>query len=124
VARLVGAHAFAAEATPVAARRFLAQYGDELALDLAEHRLADLRAKEVPPEWLTEAEEFRRLLEAERDTPHRLSDLALGGAELLELGIPQGPEIGRTLDELLGRVVDEPELNTRERLLELAEELR
>jgi tRNA nucleotidyltransferase (CCA-adding enzyme) len=43
---------------------------------------------------------------------------------LLELGIPQGPAIGRTLDELLARVVEEPELNTRERLLELAEELR
>lgn len=124
VARLVGAHAFAAEATPVAARRFLAQYGHELALDLAEHRLADLRAKDVPPEWLAEAEAFRRLLDAERSAPHRLSDLALGGAELLELGIPQGPAIGRTLDELLARVVEEPELNTRERLLELAEELR
>jgi putative nucleotidyltransferase with HDIG domain len=125
VTNLVGAHAYSVEPTPEAARRFLAQHGDELALDLAAHRLADLGAKgyDVPPEWITGAEEFRRLLEQERAQPHRIADLAIGGADLLELGFKQGPRIGEGLALLLERVLTDPALNTRERLLEEARSL-
>jgi tRNA nucleotidyltransferase (CCA-adding enzyme) len=117
VRRLVGAHAFTLEETPAAARRFLATHGDELALDLAAHRLADLRAKTVPPRWLEQARAFRRLLERELASPHRLSDLAIDGRDLIEAGHSPGPELGRTLAALLESVVEDPALNTRERLL-------
>jgi tRNA nucleotidyltransferase (CCA-adding enzyme) len=36
------------------------------------------------------------------------------------MGIRPGPEIGELLRALLERVTDEPELNTREALLDLA----
>jgi tRNA nucleotidyltransferase (CCA-adding enzyme) len=98
----------------VAARRFLAQHGDELPFDL-------VALREAQGEDVAEA---RAALEAERAHPHRISDLAVDGGDLLELGMQEGPAIGRALDQLLARVVDEPELNTRERLLELAEALR
>jgi tRNA nucleotidyltransferase (CCA-adding enzyme) len=39
---------------------------------------------------------------------------------LLEVGLAEGPEIGRVLRELLDAVVDDPTLNTREQLLERA----
>jgi len=117
VVRLIAAHAFRADATPREARRFLARHGDELALDLAEHRLADLRAKVVPAEALDEAERFRALLHSERASPHTLSDLAVDGSDLIAAGFAAGPELGRTLDQLLSRVVDDPSLNTRDQLL-------
>jgi tRNA nucleotidyltransferase (CCA-adding enzyme) len=124
VRQIVAAHSFRSEPSPTAARRFLATHGDELALDLAEHRLADLRAKKVPPETLEEADTFRRLLESERSSPHRLRDLAIDGSDLIRLGYEPGPELGRALQTLLERVVDDPSLNTRERLLAEAERAR
>ena len=125
VTNLVRAHAYSVEATPEAARRFLAQHGDELAFDLVAHRHADLAAKsyDVPAAWLEEAEELERLLEQERTHPHRLRDLAIGGSELLDLGFPQGPRVGEALGLLLERVLADPALNTRERLLEEARSL-
>jgi tRNA nucleotidyltransferase (CCA-adding enzyme) len=115
--RLIHAHSFRADASPIEARRFLAMHGDELALDLAEHRLADLRAKDVPPEDLEQAERFRELVDRERSSPHRLQDLAVDGSDLIAAGFDPGPELGRALQQLLERVVDDPSLNTRERLL-------
>jgi len=43
--------------------------------------------------------------------------LAVTGNDLIEAGVPQGPEVGRTLDRLLDAVLDDPSLNTREALL-------
>jgi len=40
-----------------------------------------------------------------------------------ELRIASGPEVGRILAELFERVLDDPALNTRERLLALAREI-
>ena len=45
------------------------------------------------------------------------------GDDLLALGL-RGPEVGRILDTLLERVLDDPALNERERLLALAREAR
>ncbi len=53
-----------------------------------------------------------------------LRDLAIDGNDVMrELGIPPSPEVGRVLNELFERVTDDPSLNTRERLLELAREV-
>jgi hypothetical protein len=49
-----------------------------------------------------------------------LGDLAVSGRDLLGIGIAQGPRIGIILKELLETVVDDPEMNTREKLLEIA----
>ena len=40
-----------------------------------------------------------------------------------ELGIPPSPEVGRILNELFERVTDDPKLNTREHLSEIAREI-
>ena len=52
----------------------------------------------------------------------KISDLAVNGKDLMEKGITEGPQIGMILTELLERVMDEPKLNTREKLLELVDE--
>ena len=123
VTRIVRAHAFPLDdVDELFARRFLRTHGDELAFDLIAHKEADLRGKNVGRDELEAAARLRRLLEQERAQPHRLADLAVDGADLIELGFSEGPELGRTLESLLDSVVDEPALNTREQLLERAKE--
>lgn len=118
VMRLVRAHAFPLDQVDeLFARRFLREHGDELAFDLVAHKEADLRGKRVPEEELEAASRLRSLLEQEQARPHRLKDLAVDGSDLIELGYPEGPDLGRALESLLDAVVADPDLNTREQLL-------
>ena len=103
-----------------ATRHFLARSGYELAHELVEHKRSDLAAKPVPPEELEALERLALGLEAERESPHRLVDLAVTGRDLLELGYREGPEVGRVLHLLLEAVVEDPSLNTRDGLVERA----
>jgi tRNA nucleotidyltransferase (CCA-adding enzyme) len=48
------------------------------------------------------------------------AQLAVTGNDLMALGIPPSPRLGALLDHLLDRVLTEPAINTRERLLEVA----
>jgi tRNA nucleotidyltransferase (CCA-adding enzyme) len=52
-----------------------------------------------------------------------VTDLAINGNDLKDLGIPEGRAIGEILRLLLERVIEDPALNTRERLRALASEL-
>ena len=47
-----------------------------------------------------------------------IKDLAVGGHDLMEAGIKPGPDMGRILAEMLEDVLDEPEHNDRQYLLE------
>ena len=130
VVRIVRNHMFSVGdgANPAKARRFLAKHGAALAFDLVAHRDADLRGKRTTADPKLEREvealaRFRETLERERASPHRLSDLAIGGDDLIELGFRPGPELGRALDELLTEVVGDPSLNTREWLTDRARRL-
>ena len=118
VTRLVRAHSFPLEnIDELFARRFLREHGDELAFDLVTHKEADLRGKQVAQEELDAAARLRALLEQERVQPHRLTDLAVDGADLIALGYEESPAVGETLEELLDAVVDDPALNTRDELI-------
>jgi tRNA nucleotidyltransferase (CCA-adding enzyme) len=124
VTRLVRAHAFPLDGVDeLFARRFLREHGDNLAFDLVAHKEADLRGKKASPTELDAARLLRSLLEQERTQPHRLSDLAVDGSDLIDLGFSEGPELGRTLESLLDAVVEDPSVNTREQLLERARPL-
>ena len=46
-----------------------------------------------------------------------IKDMAVNGNDLMALGIPAGPEIGRTLNRLFETVLDDPASNDREKLL-------
>jgi tRNA nucleotidyltransferase/poly(A) polymerase len=106
------------------ARRLLARHGDGLALDLIDHWEADVRGRDLTPgvrERLDWVRRFRDVVEEEQASPHRLADLAVDGDDLIELGYRPGPALGRALDHLLEAVVEQPALNRRDALLELAE---
>jgi len=127
VVRIVRFHPFRPGAgDALEARRLLARHGDGLVLDLLDHWEADVRGgpadadREAKLAWI---ERFRRVVEAERESPHRLADLAVDGTDLIALGYRQGPALGAALDRLLELVVEDPSLNRRETLLRRAQEL-
>jgi tRNA nucleotidyltransferase (CCA-adding enzyme) len=59
----------------------------------------------------------------ERNDPLTRADLAISGTDLQDLGV-SGPEIGQTLAFLLDRVLEDPSINQRDRLLALARDHR
>jgi tRNA nucleotidyltransferase (CCA-adding enzyme) len=129
VVRIVRRHMFQpGRGDALRARRFLRRNCDELALDLIDHKHADLLGKrgsggEPPPlDEIDALLRFREVVEQERSSPHRLGDLAVDGNDLIEAGFKPGAQLGRTLHELLDAVVEEPGINTREQLLARAKE--
>ncbi len=52
--------------------------------------------------------------------PVTLAALAIDGDDLKGLGLGPGPEFGRILEACLDAVIENPELNERDRLLEFA----
>jgi tRNA nucleotidyltransferase (CCA-adding enzyme) len=122
VVRIVAGHGFTLDG-PVdarAARHFLAEHGDRLALDLLDHKAADLGAKRVERRELDALASLRENVERERPQPHRITDLAVSGDDLKGIGFEQGPELGRLLRALLEDVVEEPARNDPAWLLERA----
>jgi hypothetical protein len=114
---------------PLRARRLLARHGDDIALDLVDHRIADVLGKVSVDEERIRADadrlrSFRRVVERERRSPHRIADLAVNGTDLIQAGFTPGPKLGETLRRLLHDVVVDPSLNTREELLARANKLR
>ena len=59
----------------------------------------------------------------QNDAPCTLSSLAISGKDLISLGIG-GKDIGRVLQLLLDRVINDPALNQKQILLQLAEKYR
>jgi tRNA nucleotidyltransferase (CCA-adding enzyme) len=119
VRRLVAGHAFHLDG-PVDglfARRFLASHGLDRARRLVLHKRADLGAKQVAAWEREHLAALTRLIEVERASPHRLSQLAIDGTDLLGVGYAEGPALGGALARLLDMVVDDPATNDRDTLL-------
>jgi tRNA nucleotidyltransferase (CCA-adding enzyme) len=98
----------------IAARRWLAAVGPAIAEDLI--TLTRLETGHEP-DWTRTVRAVR-----DRGDPISRGDLALGGSDIQQLGV-SGPRVGEILSVLLDRVLDDPSLNTRDRLLTLAREL-
>ena len=49
---------------------------------------------------------------------------SINGKDLMDMGVPQGKEIGQILSWLLDQVLEDPQLNERETLTRMAEEKR
>ena len=126
VVRIVRGHMLdPGKADALRARTLLARYGAGVTLDLLDHKQADLLGKgDTPPVAdLERVASFRKVVQRERRSPHRLRDLAVDGNDLVGLGYPPGPTLGRTLRVVLAEVVRDPSLNTRDYLLGRARDL-
>ena len=121
VVRLVAHHMFSYSRawSDAAVRRFMRRVGVELLDDLLALREADNVGSGQRP-VAGQLPELRERIAAELGARHalQLADLAVDGNDLRDaLGIEAGPEVGRILGALLDRVVADPSLNERERLL-------
>ena len=113
--------------TDAAVRRWINRVTPELTGDLFELARADIAGKghDVAPqiESLVNLEQRVRSALATNQA-FALRDLAITGHQLMqELRILPGPVVGRLLRDLLEDVLEAPEHNERERLLERAREL-
>lgn len=114
------------EWTDGAVRRFMRKVGIENLLDLFELRKADRKgngSREGLPVPILELEKrIKKIIEAENAIT--VKDLEINGYDIMsEFSVKPGPVIGRLLNELLEIVLDNPDLNTKEYLLEKAREL-
>lgn len=126
VALLVRWHMFPvhARSTDKALRRFIRKVGKDNVLDLMEIRRADILAlgRQTTCAGWNHWQTLRgRLVEImDSDATFTISDLAIGGHEVMEtLGLSPGPDVGSALEWLLEKVLDEPGLNHPAELLNL-----
>ncbi len=105
-----------------AVRRFIKRVGLQHIDDLFELRIADIKAmgrkvEKGYPKGLRG--KISRIL-AEQNAIH-LKALKVNGNDIMKaLSIPPGPKVGEILDKLLDKVIEEPELNDKRKLLEIA----
>jgi tRNA nucleotidyltransferase (CCA-adding enzyme) len=67
---------------------------------------------------------YRRLLRSAFRDPVDVGSLAVDGEDLQRVGIPAGPALGKILQALLTAVIEDPENNTTDWLLQEAKRLR
>jgi tRNA nucleotidyltransferase (CCA-adding enzyme) len=128
VVHLIRCHMFSYDESwsDAAVRRFLARVGPENVESLLALRIADGTAiigRPVDPRSLEPLRSRLEAVLAAKDA-FGLADLAVKGDDLRAAGIPPGRSMGAILKELLEAVMDDPSLNERERLLEIAARIK
>ena len=110
-----------------AVRRLIRRVGAGQIKDLLTFRRADLLAHGITDQSfeLSKELEMRVNEQLRHKAPIRLQDLAVDGNAVMEIaGLSPGPEVGRVLKALNEKVLDHPELNTREGLVGLLKDLK
>lgn len=131
VSHLVKNHMFHYESSwsDAAVRRFIVRVGLQYMDDLFDLRVADvfgMHNNQVNLRNSTTSENILELKEriekiTEKQNALSLKDLCVNGKDLMDIGIPSGKKIGVVLNELFEAVLEDPEMNSREKLLKLAE---
>ena len=130
VCHLIANHMFnyQEEWTDAAVRRLISRVGEAAIADIVALRRADQigmckENAEVFPRGLSDfSARVRAVLEAGK--AFSVSQIAVNGTDIMKaLGIPPGPRIGVILNELLQSVLEDPDLNERGKLLEIASKL-
>ena len=117
---LVERHMFTIPPTDRGLRRLVRKTGVDLIFDLLDLRRVDVIGQGMGNRT-DDVDEFEQRIreELERKPPFSVTDLAINGGDLMELfQIPQSPRIGEILSHLLELVLDDPEKNNRETLIE------
>jgi putative nucleotidyltransferase with HDIG domain len=105
----------------------LARHGIDVQ-DLLDLRVADRKANLKKAGKPVKTYEFRRTIKMiekviEEDSALKLSDMEFNGHDLIAMGLKPSPKFGVILNALFERILDDPKLNTREKLKELAREM-
>jgi len=121
IVNLVGNHMFwyTPEWSDGTVRRFISRVGVEHLDALFALRAGDVRARGHAEEPGVEIDELKARVaeEIRKESALKITDLAVGGADVMEvLGCKPGPIIGDVLRALLERVLDDATLNERDTL--------
>jgi len=108
--------------TDAAVRRFIVRVGEDNIDDLFALRIADASAN---PTSIFQPDEIellqKRISEVrEKDMALKVTDLDISGEDLQKIGIKPGPRMGAILSKLLEEVIEEPSLNDKKVLEEMA----
>ena len=118
VTKLVCYHDYRVEATPKNVRRAMNRIGVELFPYYLAVRLADVKAQSPyqKREKIENIVEMRQLYQEiiKKQECVTLRQLAVGGRELMDLGMKPGRELGSMLSELREYVLDDPARNDKE----------
>lgn len=123
VTKLVQYHDYRIPAEPKRVRKAMNKIGEDLFPYYLEVRTADTMAQSeyMREEKLQNIRDMEKCYQEilEKQECVSLKDLAISGSDLIANGMKPGKEIGYVLNSLLEKVIENPELNTRETLLEL-----
>ncbi len=112
------------EWTDSAVRRFIKSVGDDFLKDLFLLREADRRGSGKKSDTCGEIEKFKKhiLVIQEQEKAPKVTDLVIGGNDIMSrYNISPSRMIGDILKHLLSKVVESPDLNTREELFKIAD---
>ncbi len=117
--------------TDAAVRRFIVKVGLENINDLIDLRLADMYGKYNEPVRKHDTSSCSLLIEltdrvkklSESQNIFSLKNLKVNGHDLIQEGIPSGKILGQILNELFETVLDDPQMNDKEKLINLAKNL-
>jgi tRNA nucleotidyltransferase (CCA-adding enzyme) len=110
-----------------AVRRLIRRVGQEDIMDLIEFRRADILAHGLDDQKADLLDELEKRIMKQLNGPMltTMQDLVIDGYKVTAfLGIPPGPKVGRVLKELMEKVTDHPEMNNKETLLGLLEQMK
>lgn len=126
VLRLVRCHDYRMPAASRSVRRVMAAIGEDLFPYYMEVRRADVLAQSMyqREEKLKNLDDIELLYHeiTEAGQCVSLKTLAVSGRDLINAGMRPGKEIGEKLARLLEAVIEDPELNEKEKLLDLVRE--
>ena len=112
--------------SPKAIKKFIRNVSEERLENLFKLKVADICGGKI--EYKDFDTIFRTKFICEKilseKQPISVKDLAINGKDIMELGFRQGREIGNILNDLLEVVLDNPELNTREYLIDYAKKIK
>lgn len=127
VTKLIRWHMFFSDTdqiTKSAVRRMISNVGRENIWDLIKLRICDRVGTGRPKEDPYRLRKYMSLIEEVLADPTDVSMLKINGDDLITmLHVKSGPMIGQILNILLDKCLDNPELNTKEGLINISNEL-
>jgi tRNA nucleotidyltransferase (CCA-adding enzyme) len=109
--------------TDAALRRFMRKVGLENINDILDLRIGD-RLGSGSKETSWRLEEMKERMQSQLHQPFSITDLKVNGNDIMtSFSLKPGPILGKILQELFEKVLENPELNEKEKLLEVTKEL-
>jgi tRNA nucleotidyltransferase/poly(A) polymerase len=128
VTRLIAHHMFdyKQELSDKAMRRFIKRIGADNVDSLIALRKADDFAHGWGRDFEKDIEKFKNRIHAQidRSPAFTISGLAINGHDVMAVsGLQPGPRVGRILNQLLEEVIEKPEYNRKDKLVEIVKRM-